>query len=89
MKESVCTKLVGNSSQTIDDHTFDRMFNNLANDLRNASYSHISDIFSQSISNSDFDINKNCPSRLARDSPKQFWEECCLAVDNIGTIAVK
>ena len=65
------------------------MFNDLAVELRVASSSHISDIFSASISNAEFEIGDNSSPRLAHESLKQLWEESCSVADNLGTVGVK
>jgi hypothetical protein len=66
------------------------VFNYLADELRNASSGRISDIFSASISNADFDVENHSSSRLARESClKQLWEESCSVADNLGTVGVK
>jgi hypothetical protein len=50
---------------------------------------HINDIFSKSIINSDFNSHEKAGSVLARNSLKQWWEECCAEVDEIGPDGVK
>jgi hypothetical protein len=57
--------------------------------LRVARSGHISDIFSASISNAEFEIGDNYSPRLARESLKQLWEKSCSVADNLGTVGVK
>ncbi len=83
------TKRIVHLSQTQDEDTYDTMFNDLAVELRVATSGHISDIFSASISNAEFEIGDNSSPRLARESLKQLWEESCSVADNLGTVGVK
>jgi hypothetical protein len=89
MRETVHTKRILHLSQTQDEDTYDTMFNDLAEELRVFSRGCISDIFSASISNAEFEIQHNSSSRLARESLKQLWEESCSVADNLGTIGVQ
>jgi hypothetical protein len=85
----VYTKSIFHLSQTQDEDTYDTMFNDLAVELRVASSCHISDIFSASISNAEFENGDNSSPRSARESLKQLWEESCSVADNLGTVGVK
>ena len=89
MRETVHTKRIVHLSQTQEEDTYDTMFNDLAEELRVASRGCISDIFSASISNAEFEIQHNSSSRLTRESLKYLWEESCSVADNLGTIGVK
>jgi hypothetical protein len=89
LRDSTYTKKIVHLSQTQEDEHFDNVFNDLADELRNASSGHISDIFSASISNADFDVENNSSSRLARECLKQLWEESSSVADNLGTVGVK
>jgi hypothetical protein len=90
MRETMHIKRILHLSQTQEEETYhDTMFNDLAEELRVASRGCISDIFSASISNAEFEIQHKSASRLAREYLKQLWEESCSVADNLGTIGVK
>jgi hypothetical protein len=61
-----------------DKDTYDTMFNDLAVELRVATSGLISDIFSASISNAEFEIGDNFSPHLARKSLKQLWKRAAL-----------
>ncbi len=50
---------------------------------------HMNDLFSQSITNSEFNSPQKVESVWAGSSLKQLWEECCAEADEIGPEGVK
>jgi hypothetical protein len=89
VKESILSKMRIHISLTNNNEIEHGIIIYINDKWKEGSGRHMSDLFSQSIMNSDFNSPQKVGSVWARYSLKQLWKECCAEADEIGPEGVK
>jgi hypothetical protein len=89
VKESILSKMRFHISLTNDDEIENGIISYVNDKWKEGSGGHLTDLFSQSIINSNFNSSQKVGSVWAGYYLKQLWEECCAEADEIGPEGVK
>ncbi len=89
VKKSILSKTRIHISLTNDDEVENEIISYINDKWKDGSSEHLNNLFSQSITNSNFNSPQKVGSVQARYSLKQLWEECSAEADEIGPEGVK